>query len=515
MQEKARPLWRRQCCRQQEARRQLPSGSLPGRPSRQQARQGPPAAQAHLQSAQVWAGSRGAAEAGLQPDEEGHARRDDSLTQPGNSLAAGRVPDGTLPYRARRHAAEPGSSGAAAGNCLAQEDYPLEWSPERSPLRGAQQPCEQQRQEPCWPQSPTLSAVLLEHEPKEDAGRAAAVEAQPQECYAIAQHGLGQQEAARLLEACKENARPNLAPLAPHLHRRRRGVSAPPHPKRALRGAHTNLLCSLRSGGAAGRHGARPTEHMQGAQRPGLRAADESIVKASVIFEDWHPQSQHRAGTVSGACSRLNRQVRQEGLGRSEMMPAPEDSAAVRAAPVQAADLAAADGSARAEGGAAAPDRVPAAVRAACVTAAPARRRKSSAAGVQACSDWGAGDDPFAGAGRSVPAGAKADGKIAAEAAAAAAEAGAYADEGRAGRAGRDAFAEPEPDQDDGSEDALAQLLRGWVNPAMPAAGRSAALPDLALLAAGNTLGLVPQGFTREQLDAARPLRQVCCFRLS
>jgi hypothetical protein len=49
-------------------------------------------------------------------------------------------------------------------------------------------------------------------------------------------------------------------------------------------------------------------------------------------------------------------------------------------------------------------------------------------------------------------------------------------------------------------------LLRQWSNPAVAAAQR---LPDLATLASGNLVGLVPKAVTLEDLAAARPLRQV------
>jgi hypothetical protein len=65
-----------------------------------------------------------------------------------------------------------------------------------------------------------------------------------------------------------------------------------------------------------------------------------------------------------------------------------------------------------------------------------------------------------------------------------------------------------EPEQAAGKADALAGLLAGWANPAFPAAERGAALPDLASLAGGTTRGLVPAGFSRDLLEAARPLQQ-------
>ena len=54
----------------------------------------------------------------------------------------------------------------------------------------------------------------------------------------------------------------------------------------------------------------------------------------------------------------------------------------------------------------------------------------------------------------------------------------------------------------------VAELLREWVNPACVSGQRQ--VPDLASLACGNLLGLVPAAITKESLDTARPLRQVC-----
>ncbi|EIE26083.1 hypothetical protein COCSUDRAFT_40245 [Coccomyxa subellipsoidea C-169] len=53
----------------------------------------------------------------------------------------------------------------------------------------------------------------------------------------------------------------------------------------------------------------------------------------------------------------------------------------------------------------------------------------------------------------------------------------------------------------------LADLLREWVNPACASSQRQ--VPDLAGLACGNLLGLVPASITKKALAAARPLRQV------
>ena len=58
------------------------------------------------------------------------------------------------------------------------------------------------------------------------------------------------------------------------------------------------------------------------------------------------------------------------------------------------------------------------------------------------------------------------------------------------------------------SGESVAKLLREWVNPACTSGQRQ--VPDLASLACGNLLGLVPAAITKESLDTARPLRQVC-----
>ena len=59
----------------------------------------------------------------------------------------------------------------------------------------------------------------------------------------------------------------------------------------------------------------------------------------------------------------------------------------------------------------------------------------------------------------------------------------------------------------------LADLLREWVNPACSSSQRQ--VPDLAGLACGNLLGLVPASITKEALATARPLRQVLPFAIA
>ena len=56
----------------------------------------------------------------------------------------------------------------------------------------------------------------------------------------------------------------------------------------------------------------------------------------------------------------------------------------------------------------------------------------------------------------------------------------------------------------------VAELLREWTNPAC--ASSQLQVPDLARLACGNLLGLVPAAITKAALDTARPLRQVPAF---
>lgn len=341
---------------------------------------------------------------------------------------------------------------------------------------------------------------------------AAQPQAEAQGCLAIADHELGQQEAAALLEACAGGSCP------PGRRRRRRAASAEPQPKRRRRAAHTNPLSSLRSSGNGSPIGCSQPRQGSGSLPSG--GAD------FIRFQEEKPSAMSSRGrrgaaTVSGVSGLLRSMQPGVTQGRRPDMQA--ETPAVAGAPQhappadlhdvptspedpQGAQARGAQADVEQAGRCQAAGQLLAALHIASLAAVPARRGKRreprTAAGrtqAQAVGVLGnrstTAAEPASGNAASllpVPA-AWPLVPVGSPGAAAAAVEGA-------------APAPTEPDQALGGEAALAKLLRGWTNP-VPAPQRP--VPDLAALACGNTLGLVPRAVTRDLLDVARPLQQV------
>ena len=348
----------------------------------------------------------------------------------------------------------------------------------------------------------------------------AQLDAAPQGCLAIPAHKLGQQEAASLLEACRSISCPS------GRRGRQRAASAEPQPERRRRAAHTNPLSSLRSSGGVSPSWGEPLQQVSGAL-PGGDAADRYWSAGAPV------QGRLGAATVSGVCGLLSGGMQPDAPRNRRKVPCaqafppaealqhppadlPEAPTAVddqqRCAEMRGAQAGAGPAAVNQDGRCQEPQQpgLPiAALRAADLAAAPARRGKRrephraagrghpQAGGVLDGGATAAEPVPASGVGEvsplALPVGISGNAVVAGEGAAA------------AGTALGEALC---------GEGALAELLRGWTNPA-PAPQHP--VPDLAALACGNTLGLVPRALSRDLLDSARPLQQVpnclrpCC----
>lgn len=332
---------------------------------------------------------------------------------------------------------------------------------------------------------------------------------------------------------------------------RRRASSAPPHHRSRMRAAHTNPLFSLRSFG-----GSRVAEHAvpdQLALSDVTSQANEGAVSEHETAQtSGHELSRkrrrHRMQTFSGVCSR-------PGFGASKMDPTQLCNGIPRAiqqrellgdaAPVQTSASEASQavgasldvsGSAKktlADQSAEAKDKDGEAVKVegAALMQAPARRRRpqrapnvnvvgyTSKANVLAYIEGSKNAEPVEVCRREVPPLQPGTDQVDSQAHCIRGQSDSSAVEGRlapdlATREGNATGLDEKAAVGSTGEavassgESVAELLREWVNPACTSGQWQA--PDLASLACGNLLGLVPTAFTKESLDAARPLRQVC-----